>query len=332
MNWGAFMIDLKTIANGKSKTVNLTLKPKNQLKEITDRIVDSYNENPLLCHIKDTKIPSKKAVTELVKDIVDLIYPGFNGSREIDRTNIEYHTGNEVHNLLQNLTNRIYSCFQYECNKVNGICQHCFEISQTQALKFLEKITYIRDLLLTDLYAAYRGDPAAKSYDEIIVSYPGFFAITVYRIAHEIHKQKIPLLPRIMTEYAHGETGVDIHPGAKIGKGFFIDHGTGVVIGETTEIGNNVRIYQGVTLGALSFKRKEDGSLVKGGKRHPTIGDDVIIYSGATILGGNTKIGDRSVVGGNVWLTHSIPPDTTIILAEPRLKTINKNIPIDYQI
>jgi serine O-acetyltransferase len=305
---------------------------KDQLEKITNKVIENYHKNPLLCHIDHVSITSKESVVELVNDLVAVIYPGFYGKKNIDRSNIRYQTGSEIYNIYQKLSEQIYSCFQYECNKVNEICQHCTEIAQKQSLLFLEKLPLIRDLLLKDLYATYRGDPAAKSFDEVIYCYPGFFAITIYRIAHELHKQDIPLLPRIMTEYAHGETGVDIHPGAKIGETFFIDHATGVVIGETTEIGNNVRIYQGVTLGALSFKRKEDGSLVKGGKRHPTIGNDVTIYSGATILGGKTVIGDRSVVGGNVWLTHSIPPDTTILLAEPRLKAISKNESLDYQI
>jgi serine O-acetyltransferase len=172
--------------------------------------------------------------------------------------------------------------------------------------------------LATDVDAAYEGDPAAKSYDEIVFSYPGIFAISVYRIAHQLFEQQIPLLPRIMTEYAHSVTGIDIHPGAQIGERFFIDHGTGVVIGETTVIGNKVRIYQGVTLGALSLP-KDAGERLRGQKRHPTIEGDVIIYAGATILGGETVIGARSVIGGNVWITESVPPDTKVLLEEPRL-------------
>jgi serine O-acetyltransferase len=261
-----------------------------------------------------------------------LIYPGFYGNQAIDQSNLQHHLQSETHNVFQELTHQISNCTLHECEKTNDACEHCFKNSQEQAFQFLEKIPSIRNPLLTDLHAAYRGDPAAKSYDEIVFSYPGFYAITVYRIAHELYKLKIPLLPRIMTEYAHGETGIDIHPGAKIKKGFFIDHGTGIVIGETTEIGRNVRIYQGVTLGALSFKIRPDGSLTKGGKRHPTIGDDVTIYAGATILGGKTHVGSKSIIGGNVWLTHSIPQDTTIILAEPRLKTIENHMPTDYQI
>ena len=173
-------------------------------------------------------------------------------------------------------------------------------------------------MLATDVHAAYEGDPAAKSFDEIIFSYPGLFAVTVYRIAHQLLGQGVPLMPRIMTEYAHSLTGIDIHPGANIGESFFIDHGTGVVIGETTEIGERVRIYQGVTLGALSLPKEEVESL-RTKKRHPTIEDDVIIYAGATILGGKTVIGARSVIGGNVWLTESVPPDTKVFLKKPEL-------------
>ena len=173
-------------------------------------------------------------------------------------------------------------------------------------------------MLAKDVRAAYEGDPAAKSYDEIIFSYPGLFAVTVYRLAHQLLEQGVPLMPRIMTEYAHSQTGIDIHPGAHIGESFFIDHGTGVVVGETTEIGDRVRLYQGVTLGALSLPREEVDSL-RAKKRHPTIEDDVIIYAGATILGGDTVIGARSVIGGNVWLTESVPPDTKVFLKKPEL-------------
>jgi serine O-acetyltransferase len=187
------------------------------------------------------------------------------------------------------------------------------------ALALLEEIPGIREILATDIQAAYDGDPAARSTDEIIFSYPGIFAITIYRVAHKLHDLGVPLLPRIMTEHAHNLTGIDIHPGARIGERFCIDHGTGIVIGETTEIGRDVRIYQGVTLGALSLP-KDAGEMLRGKKRHPTIEDDVIIYSGATILGGDTVIGARSVIGGNVWITHSVPPDTKVIMEPQRHK------------
>ncbi|MDH3882401.1 MAG: serine acetyltransferase, partial [Desulfobacteraceae bacterium] len=197
-------------------------------------------------------------------------------------------------------------------------CTECDEQGQKMALALLESIPSIRKTLGTDVRAVYEGDPAAKSHDEIIFSYPGIFAMTVFRVAHKLFELQVPLLPRIMTEHAHSLTGIDIHPGADIGESFVIDHGTGVVIGETTFIGKNVRIYQGVTLGALSLP-KDAGEQLRGKKRHPTIEDDVIVYSGATILGGDTVIGARSVIGGNVWITKSVPPETKVIMETPKL-------------
>lgn len=179
--------------------------------------------------------------------------------------------------------------------------------------KILDRLPDIKEVILSDIQAAYEGDPAAKSTDEVALTYPAFTAITIYRIAHEFYLLKIPLIARMMTEYAHRETGIDIHPGATIGSRFFIDHGTGVVIGETTIIGEHVKLYQHVTLGAKSFEVGDDGTLVKGIKRHPNIGNNVVIYAGATILGGSTNIGDNCVIGGNVWLTHSVPAGETVI-------------------
>ncbi len=186
---------------------------------------------------------------------------------------------------------------------------------EEDALELIRELPAIKSTLDKDVEAAYRGDPAAKSTDEIMLTYPAFQAISVFRIAHKLYRMGVPILPRMMTEYAHQITGIDIHPGAEIGPWFFIDHGTGVVIGETTTIGHHVKLYQGVTLGAKSFDVNPDGSLVKGIKRHPDIGNDVIIYAGATVLGGNTVIGDGCVIGGNVWLTHSVPAGETVLAA-----------------
>jgi len=188
-------------------------------------------------------------------------------------------------------------------------------------IHFLQKLPELRAVAAEDVQAAYDGDPAAKSFAEIILSYPSIKAVTVQRMAHELYNMGVPLLPRIMTEYAHRETGIDIHPGARIGRSFFIDHGTGVVIGETTEIGDRVKLYQGVTLGALSFSMDAEGKMVRGTKRHPTIEDDVTIYAEATILGGETVIGKGSVIGGNVWLTNSVPPGSKVVI-EPTFKRI----------
>ncbi|RJX24612.1 MAG: serine acetyltransferase [Dethiobacter sp.] len=216
------------------------------------------------------------------------------------------------------LAEQVSSSIRHDCNRYNMTCQECNEKGYEISLKVLESVPSIRRFLALDVRAAFEGDPAAKSYDEIIFSYPGILAITVYRVAHVLYEFGVPMLPRIMTEYAHSKTGIDIHPGAHINESFVIDHGTGVVIGETTNIGKNVRIYQGVTLGALSLP-KDACEQLRDKKRHPTIEDDVIIYAGATILGGNTVIGARSVVGGNVWITESVPPDTRVFMEKPQL-------------
>ncbi|MBD5560037.1 MAG: serine acetyltransferase [Clostridia bacterium] len=196
-------------------------------------------------------------------------------------------------------------------------CCGCRRNAHILTTQFLHKLPDIADLLNTDIVAAYNGDPAAMSHEEILLAYPGFEAISVFRLAHELYTMGVPLLPRVMTELAHGKTGIDIHPGATVGKYFFIDHGTGVVIGETCIIGENVKIYQGVTLGARSFELDADGNPVKGVKRHPNIEDNVVIYAGATILGGDTVIGHDSVIGGNVWLTHSVEPGSIVYNADP---------------
>jgi serine O-acetyltransferase len=213
---------------------------------------------------------------------------------------------------------QISRSIRHECRRLNSLCTLCIERGQKDALIFLGKIPSLRRILATDVQAAYDGDPAAKSLDEIIFSYPGLQAIATYRLAHELHIQGVPLIPRIMTEHAHSITGIDIHPGAQIGDTFFIDHGTGVVIGETTEIGRAVKIYQGVTLGALSFPKDSGGNLIRGRKRHPTIQDEVTIYSNATILG-PIVIGARSVIGGNTWITREVPPDTVVTIETPHL-------------
>jgi serine O-acetyltransferase len=220
--------------------------------------------------------------------------------------------------LNKELSSQIVLANQHDCLRYDQPCVACEEAGRTKALSFIQALPQLREVLATDVRAAMEGDPAAKNFDEIITSYPGLFAITVQRIAHELYKLKIPRLPRAITEYAHSFTGIDIHPGAKIGKSFFIDHGTGVVIGETTEIGNRVRLYQGVTLGALSMP-KEAVERFREKKRHPTIEDDVIVYSNTTILGGETVIGARSTIGGNVWITESVPPDTKVYLKKPEL-------------
>jgi serine O-acetyltransferase len=220
--------------------------------------------------------------------------------------------------LFDVLSKQIVLSFQHGCLKYAQPCRECTERSHETTFQFIECLPDLRAVLATDIRAAMEGDPAAKSYDEIIFSYPGLFAIIVYRMAHKLHERNVPLLPRIMTEHSHSLTGIDIHPGAEIGESFFIDHGTGVVVGETTEIGNRVRLYQGVTLGALSLPGDKIDRF-RNKKRHPTIEDDVIIYSNATLLGTDAIIGARSIIGGNVWITGRVPPDTKVVLKSPEL-------------
>jgi len=297
------------------------LRKRDQVREITREVMQTFGAlHPKLEHLATTPLPAKSSIIQLVDDLLEVIYPGYFGRKYVEVANIEYHIGDLIDSIYARLTQETYRSVRPECDKnKDGDCEHCWKTAEEQAVMFLRKVPNLRVRLSADVQAAYEGDPAAKSIDEVIFAYPAIFAITVFRLAHELNAQRIPLLPRIMTEHAHSVTGIDIHPGATIGDGFFIDHGTGVVIGETTYIGNRVKLYQGVTLGALSFAMDEEGRMIRGKKRHPTIEDDVVIYAGATILGGSTVIGRGSVIGGNVWLTRSVPPYTKVIISVPEL-------------
>ncbi|MHB9075544.1 MAG: serine O-acetyltransferase EpsC [Desulfobaccales bacterium] len=289
-----------------------------QIPGIVRELVECCLNGACFDHVSPEPIPSREAVIAIVQRALGLLYPGYFSRRRVDAVNLGYHLGEEAVALFEELSRQITLSFRHECLRYGLPCIHCQEQGQAEAVSFLRALPRLRTILATDVQAAYEGDPAAKSHDEVIFSYPGLFAVTVYRAAHQLLQQRVPLMPRIMTEYAHSLTGIDIHPGAQIGESFFIDHGTGVVIGETTEIGHRVRLYQGVTLGALSLPR-DQVEFLRSQKRHPTVEDDVIIYSGATILGGNTVIGTRAVIGGNVWLTDSVPPDTKVFLKKPEL-------------
>jgi serine O-acetyltransferase len=288
------------------------------IPDIAERIIKGCDDKECYTHIDYDPIPSKDSVVAIIEKSREILFPGFFSKERLDPVNLRYGMGQAVSVLFDMVSEQISNCIRHDCFRYSQECSDCADRGNKIALEFLEAIPSIRKILATDVKAAYEGDPAAKSFDEIIFSYPGLFAIMVYRLANNLFRNGVPLLPRIMTEYAHNLTGIDIHPGAEIGESFVIDHGTGIVIGETSVIGKNVRIYQGVTLGALSLP-KDAGELLRGRKRHPTIEDDVIIYSGATILGGDTVIGARSVIGGNVWMTESVPPDTTVIMETPRL-------------
>lgn len=297
-------------------------KSHHQLREELPAIIEAIEktcfEEGCFEYINAEQIPSRDAVIDIVYRLREILFPGYFCRDRIDPITLKYQLGQSLTVVFEMLAEQIANSLRYDCLRYSKPCIHCSEQGQEEVIVFLKAIPRLRKMLATDVRAAYDGDPAAKSHDEIIFSYPGIFAIMVYRIAHELYKQKIPLIPRIMSEYAHSVTGIDIHPGATIGESFFIDHGTGVVIGETTEIGRNVRIYQGVTLGALSLP-KDAGERLRGKKRHPTIENDVIIYAETTILGGEAVIGARSVIGGNVWLTGPVPPDTRVVNEHPRL-------------
>lgn len=291
---------------------------RSRLPDIAEKIIDSCADGLCFTHIDYEPIPSRQCVVESIELLREVLFPGYFTRGKLDPVNLRYSMGQTVATLFDTLSEQICNSIRHDCLRYDQACSDCEDRGHQLALEVMSDIPGIRRTLATDVQATYEGDPAAKSHDEIIFSYPGILAIMVYRVAHRLYELGVPLLPRIMSEHAHSTTGIDIHPGAEIGERFVIDHGTGIVIGETTVIGKNVRIYQGVTVGALSLPR-EAGEEYRGKKRHPTIEDDVIIYSGATILGGDTIIGARSVIGGNVWITKSVPPDNTVMMETPRL-------------
>jgi serine O-acetyltransferase len=294
--------------------------PETGLPTLVDGIVGSYEAIGGMDHLEGKDLPSKKVVIEVLEDLFTVLFPGYLGKEAVTKANIKYFLGNTLTSIYTRLINEVEKSLKYICRKITE-CPHdvCQKRAQVVVKELLEEIPEIRKVLSGDIEAAYSGDPAAVSTEEVILSYPCVLAITTYRIAHELYLRGVPLLPRIMSEHVHSLTGIDIHPGAKIGKNFFIDHGTGVVIGETTEIGDNVKLYQGVTLGALSFPKDEKGQVIKGRKRHPTIGNNVVIYSGATLLGADAMVGDNVVIGGNVWVTSPVAAGTKLTIARPEL-------------
>jgi len=269
-------------------------------------------------HIGPVPIPSHQAIIDIIYQARQLLFPGYFTQTKLHASNLEYYIGQETTELYERLTEQITMAIRHDCRRTNLACTNCEERGHSLALAFIKTLPQITATLTTDIRATLTGDPATNSFDEVIFSYPGLLATSIFRMAHELFLLQVPIIPRIMTEHAHSLTGIDIHPGATIGPGLFIDHGTGVVIGETTIIGANVRLYQGVTLGALSLPR-DAGVKLRRTKRHPTIEDEVIIYANAIILGGETVIGRRSIIGGNIWLTESVPPDTKVMLKRPEL-------------
>ena len=276
---------------------------------LISNILTSYNDYGCINLSNAQSFPNRQNVIDMLLEILTLLFPGFRTVEQLDTDNLRYVTGARVNKIITGLTGEIKKATLYLCRQRGLEQSACTKLAEKTAIALIEQIPEIRKKIILDIDSALQGDPAAGSTEEIILSYPGIEAIAVYRIAHELHQNGVPIIPRIMSEYIHGKTGIDIHPGATIGEAFFIDHGTGVVIGETTVIGNNVKLYQGVTLGALSVHKEQCCC-----KRHPTIEDNVTIYAGATILGGCTVIGEGSIIGGNTWVTESVPPKSIITI------------------
>lgn len=298
---------------------------KEQLPNLTEEIVATYTPDDAINHLGHCPLPSYEAIIDIMLDLKDVLYPGYRRKVGLHKGNIQYHVGSMVDSLHDQLTIQIARALRHEdrVRRNHNDCESDIDFEakgQTMAIELLKRIPKLRRTLATDVHAAYEGDPACQTTDEVVFCYPGFSAITVFRIAHELVLLDVPFIPRMMTEWAHQQTGIDIHPGADIGDFFFIDHGTGVVVGETCEIGEHVKLYQGVTLGALSFPTDSDGQLIRGQKRHPTIEDHVVVYANATILGGKTVIGRESVIGSSVWITKSVSPQTTVTLEKPQLR------------
>ncbi|MFI4877131.1 MAG: serine O-acetyltransferase [Blastopirellula sp. JB062] len=300
---------------------------KEDLPSLTDRLVATYQQIGTINHLGHCPLPNYEIIISALEDLKEIIYPGYRRREGLHMGNITYHVGDLIDGLHDKLTTQIARALQHDerLKRERGECdpdeKTDYEAKgQAMAIEFLNRLPKLREQLATDVQAAYDGDPACRSLDEVIFCYPGLEAVSVFRIAHELYALGVPFIPRMMTEWAHKQTGIDIHPGATIGSYFFIDHGTGVVIGQTCEIGEHVKLYQGVTLGALSFDTDADGNIVRGMKRHPTIEDHVVIYANATVLGGRTTVGRHSVIASSVWLTRSVEPHTTVLLEKPRLR------------
>jgi serine O-acetyltransferase len=295
------------------------MKKKQEIGSISAKLARLCRRSEFFRCASKYAVPSDESVKEILGLFQKVLFIGYFGKQDVADWELESHLHVLMSQLYDVLSSQIAKSLRHKCEGAHQLCDDCKSRGEEQALVLMRKIPQIRKTLEGDVRAALDGDPAAKSFDEVIFSYPCIKAIMVHRLAHELYAQRIPLLPRIMSEYAHALTGIDIHPGATIGRDFFIDHGTGVVIGETTVIGDHVKIYQGVTLGALSFPKDDRGNLLRGIRRHPTIEDHVTIYAGATVLGGDTIIGKGSTIGGNVWITKSVPPGTKVVIEPPEL-------------
>lgn len=287
-----------------------------RLANVVEAILESYHEHGNINHLEGSNLPARSEVSDLLDDLLAVVFPGYFNYEPLDELTARYSVGARCAKILRRLEQVICRALAVECPRARPREQEIPGIAHEHAIDLLQAIPSIRALLAGDVQAALSGDPAACNDAEVIMSYPGVMAIAGHRLAHHLYLRRVPLLPRMIAEILHSRTGIDIHPGATIGPNFFIDHGTGVVIGETCVIGARVKLYQGVTLGALSVRARDRSPA----RRHPTIEDDVTVYAGATILGGDTIIGRGSTIGGNVWLTRSVPPGTTVVLDTPSLR------------
>ena len=289
------------------------------LSRLTARLLHSYRHVGGINNIEVVNVPSKRAIGAICEGLLQLLFPGFHDENPVLSNELPEITIERVTRIAERLKQEICKCLR---TRIPGGCSR--ELAASLVTSFLEDLHPVREVLRTDVEAAYEGDPAAQSYEEIIVAYPSIEAVAIQRLAHLLYRKDLPLIPRMMTEWAHARTGIDIHPGAQLGNYFFIDHGTGVVIGETCKIGSHVKLYHGVTLGAKSFQKDEQGHILKGGQRHPRVEDGVTIYPNSTVLGGETVVGAGSTIGGNVFLMQSVPPESLVIYEETQLKILPK--------
>ncbi len=297
------------------------------LDGVSERLLESYLGDERARRISRRYLPSREAIAEILQGVLELMYPGYFGRQDLNSENLGAHTRQAVAALAPKIEREMEHCLCYgrELDAARPEYGECAPRARELTEVFLRRLPEIRGLLVRDVQAAFDGDPAATNLDEVILAYPGVLAVSVYRIAHALYDLGVPMMARIMTEWAHSKTGCDIHPGAKIGAAFFIDHATGVVIGETTVIGDGVKLYQGVTLGALSFPRDASGQIIRGRKRHPTVENGATLYANATVLGGQTTVGADSVIGGSVFMTRSVPPRSRVSLKEPDLRVASRD-------
>jgi len=294
-----------------------------QLSQLVEALLKSYDSDPRCTRVGRHFLPSREEIVDIMKLLLQLMFPGYHGRQDLTSDNVGYHVGVVLNVVQEKLCQQVALCLSYEdeaCLDRPVDPEHARAEARRLTNTFLARLPAVRALLISDAQAAFEGDPAAVNLDEVILAYPGFLAITVQRLAHELHILGIKLMPRIMTEWVHSKTGADIHPGASIGPSFFLDHATGAVIGETSELGSHVKLYQGVTLGAVSHPKDESGRVIRGTKRHPTVEDGVTIYANATVLGGNTVVGKGALVGGSVFLTQSVPPGARVAIKPPELQ------------